>query len=65
MIKNRRSQLSLAAGSKFSVGQEVQFTGRGTTIKGILEKINQKTAVVVDRENANKWKVSITMLEAA
>ena len=43
MIKNRRTALSMVAGSKLSVGQKVQFNGRyGMTIKGRLTKINQK-----------------------
>ena len=28
MIKNRRTELSMVAGSKLSVGQKVQFSGR-------------------------------------
>ena len=66
MIKNRRSQLSLVAGSKLSVGQKVQFNGRyGMTIKGRLTKINQKTAVVSESNSPKRWKVSINLLEAA
>ena len=66
MIKNRRSQLSLVAGSKLSVGQKVQFNGRyGMTIKGRLTKINQKTAIVSESNSPKQWKVSISLLEAA
>ena len=66
MIKNRRTELSMVAGSKLSVGQKVQFNGRyGMTIKGRLTKINLKTAVVSESNSPNKWKVSISMLEAA
>jgi len=65
MIKNRRTELSMVAGSKLSVGQKVQFSGRGMTDKGILEKINQKTAIVVEKNSSKRWKVSISMLEAA
>ena len=65
MIKNRRSELSMVAGSKLSVGQKVQFSGRGMTVKGRLTKINLKTAVVSESNSPNKWKVSISMLEAA
>jgi hypothetical protein len=65
MIKNRRSQLSLVAGSKFSVGQKVQFTGKGLTIEGKLTKINQTTAIVADNMSSRQWKVSISLLEAA
>ncbi len=65
MIKNRRSQLSLVAGSKFSVGQKVQFSGRGMIVKGRLTKINQKTAIVSESNSPKQWKVSISLLEAA
>ena len=65
MIKNRRTELSMVAGSKLSVGQKVQFSGRGMTVEGILEKINQKTAVVTEKNSTKRWKVSISMLEAA
>tara|TARA_B100001245_G_scaffold226290_1_gene201615 strand:- start:56 stop:328 length:273 start_codon:yes stop_codon:yes gene_type:complete len=65
MIKNRRTELSMVAGSKLSVGQKVQFSGRGMTVQGILEKINQKTAIVSEKNSPKRWKVSISMLEAA
>ena len=66
MIKNRRTALSMVAGSKLSVGQKVQFNGRyGMTIKGRLTKINQKTAIVSESNSPKQWKVSINMLEAA
>ena len=65
MIKNRRTELSMVAGSKLSVGQKVQFSGRGMTIQGILEKVNQKTAIVSEKNSTKRWKVSISMLEAA
>ena len=66
MIKNRRTELNMVAGSKLSVGQKVQFNGRyGMTIKGRLTKINQKTAIVSESNSPKQWKVSINMLEAA
>ena len=65
MIKNRRTELSMVAGSKLSVGQKVQFSGRGMTVKGRLTKINLKTAVVSESNSPKRWKVSINMLEAA
>ena len=65
MIKNRRTELSMVAGSKLSVGQKVQFSGRGMTVEGILEKINQKTAIVAEKNSPKRWKVSIALLEAA
>ena len=65
MIKDRRTELSMVAGSKLSVGQKVQFSGRGNTVKGRLTKINQKTAVVSESNSPKQWKVSINMLEAA
>ena len=65
MIKNRRTELSMVAGSKLSVGQKVQFSGRGMTVKGRLTKINLKTAVVSESNSPKRWKVSIALLEAA
>jgi len=65
MIKNRRTELSMVAGSKLSVGQKVQFSGRGMNVKGRLTKINLKTAVVSESNSPKRWKVSISMLEAA
>ena len=65
MIKNRRTELSMVAGSKLSVGQKVQFSGRGMIVKGRLTKINLKTAVVSESNSPKQWKVSISMLEAA
>ena len=65
MIKNRRTELSMAAGSKLSVGQKVQFNGRGNTVRGRLTKINLKTAIVSESNSPKQWKVSIGMLEAA
>ena len=65
MIKNRRTELSMVAGSKLSVGQKVQFSGRGNTVRGRITKINQKTAIVSESNSPKQWKVSISMLEAA
>ena len=65
MIKNRRTELSMVAGSKLSVGQKVEFNGRGNTVKGRLTKINQKTAIVSESNSPKQWKVSISLLEAA
>jgi hypothetical protein len=65
MIKNRRTELSMAAGSKLTVKQKVQFSGRGMIVKGRLTKINQKTAIVSESNSPKQWKVSISLLEAA
>ena len=65
MIKNRRTELSMVAGSKLSVGQKVEFSGRGMIVKGRLTKINQKTAIVSESNSPKQWKVSISLLEAA
>ena len=65
MIKNRRTELSMVAGSKLSVGQKVQFSGRGNTVNGRLTKINQKTAIVSESNSPKQWKVSINLLKAA
>ena len=67
MIRNRRSELNSIAKTKFYNGQTVTFSGRGMTVKGVIRKINRKTAVVAEPNHGNpkKWKVSIALLEAA
>ena len=65
MIKNRRTELNMVAGSKLSVGQKVQFSGRGMIVKGRLTKINLKTAIVSESNSPKQWKVSINLLKAA
>ena len=67
MIKNRRDELTSTAKSKFYNGQTVTFSGRGMTVKGVIRKLNRKTAVVAEPNHGNpkKWKVSISLLEAA
>ena len=55
----------MVAGSKLSVGQKVQFSGRGMIVKGRLTKIKLKTAAVSESHSPKRWKVSINMLEAA
>ena len=65
MIKNQRRRLSHQAGANLTVGQKVQFSGKGLTIKGKLTKINQTTAIVADNMSSRQWKVSISLLEAA
>tara|TARA_Y100001963_G_C6781197_1_gene449941 strand:+ start:1819 stop:2088 length:270 start_codon:yes stop_codon:yes gene_type:complete len=64
MIKNRRSELSMNAGSKLHIGQKVQFSGRRGLVKGVISKINMKTAIV-STDTMGQWKVSMTLLEAA
>ena len=65
MIKNQRRRLSHQAGANLTVGQKVQFSGKGLTIKCKLTKINQTTAIVADNMSSRQWKVSISLLEAA
>jgi hypothetical protein len=66
MIKNRRDELSSIAKSKFYPGQTVTFSGRGMTVKGVIRKLNPKTAVVAEPNHGNpkRWKVSLNLLEA-
>ena len=63
MIKNHRRKLSHQAGANLTVGQQVQFSGRGMTVERKLTKINQTTAIVAEKNSPKQWKVSINMLE--
>ena len=65
MIKNRRTELSIQAGYQMSVGQSVEFSGRGILVKGKITKINQKTAIVSENNSPKQWKVSLNLLKAA
>tara|TARA_Y100000310_G_scaffold37252_1_gene35021 strand:- start:224 stop:544 length:321 start_codon:yes stop_codon:yes gene_type:complete len=65
MIKNHRDKLSYQASTKLYAGQTVTFSGRGMTVKGVIRKINRKTAIVADPNygKPKQWKVSINLLE--
>lgn len=64
VIKLRRKQLGMEAGTNFNVGDKVSF-GRPNGLKriGIIKKVNTAKAVVdVDGQ---QWRVPFVMMEAA
>ena len=65
MYQLRRTWLSNQARRQLVVGQEVTFNNNGSSLKGVIKKINPKTVVVaVNRGGYNQnWKVSATHLK--
>ena len=63
-IKLQRTFLAKTSARTFSVGDAVQFTGRGNrTVVGTVYKVNPKT-IVVDSPSQGRWKVTASMLES-
>lgn len=55
-IRARQSEAAQAAVVQFSRNDTVEFTTRGgITVRGIVEKINQKTVSVRETERKDKW----------
>ena len=63
-IKLQRTFLAKTSARTFSVGDAVQFTGRGNrTVIGTVQKVNPKT-IVVDSPTQGRWKVTASMLKS-
>ena len=63
-IKLQRTFLAKTSARTFSVGDAVQFTGRGNrTVIGTVQKVNPKT-IVVDSPSQGRWKVTASMLKS-
>ena len=61
-VKLQQTFLAKQSARTFTVGDSVQFTGRGNrTVVGTVTKVNTKT-VVVDTVRDGKWKVTASML---
>ena len=61
-VKLQQTWLAKQSARTFSVGDAVQFTGRGNrTVVGTVRKVNIKT-VVVDSPSQGRWKVTASML---
>ena len=61
-VKLQQTFLAKQSARTFSVGDAVQFTGRGNrTVVGTVSKVNPKT-IVVDSPTQGKWKVTASML---
>ena len=62
-IKLQRTFNARATARSLTVGDAVQFEGRGgRTVVGTVEKINRKT-VIVNSPSQGKWKVTASMLK--
>jgi hypothetical protein len=60
-IKLRRTRLAREATGSFTIGDNVQFVGRGgATVRGTVAKIAIKNIVV--ETNQGRWKVPASML---
>ena len=61
-VKLQQTYLAKQSARTFSVGDAVQFTGRGNrTVVGTVSKVNPKT-IVVDSPSQGRWKVTASML---
>jgi hypothetical protein len=61
-VKLQQTWLAKQSARTFSVGDAVQFTGRGNrTVIGTVSKVNPKT-IVVDSPSQGRWKVTASML---
>ena len=62
-IKLQRTFNARATARSLTVGDTVEFQGRGgRTVVGTVEKINRKT-VIVNSPTQGKWKVTASMLK--
>ena len=63
-VKLQQTYLARQSARTFSVGDAVQFTGRGNrTVVGTVSKVNPKT-IVVDSPSQGRWKVTASMLKS-
>jgi hypothetical protein len=63
-VKLQQTFLAKQSARTFSVGDAVQFKGRGNrTVVGTVSKVNPKT-IVVDSPTQGRWKVTASMLSA-
>jgi len=61
-VKLQRTFLAKQSARSFSIGDAVQFTGRGgRTVVGTVNKVNPKT-IIVDSPTQGRWKVTASML---
>jgi len=64
-IKLQRTFLARSTARSLSVGDDVKFTGRrGEVIRGVVDKVNRKTAMVRSA-GGQMWRVTASLLEAA
>ena len=61
-IKMRRSFIARDTARSLTKGDTVEFTGRGGTIRGTVEKINTKNVKVREANSFTVWNVPAAML---
>ena len=61
-VKLQQTFLAKQSARTFTIGDSVQFKGRGNrTVVGTVSKVNPKT-IVVDSPSQGRWKVTASML---
>ena len=61
-VKLQRTFLAKQSARTFTIGDAVQFTGRGgRKVIGTVNKVNPKT-IIVDSPTQGRWKVTASML---
>ena len=61
-VKLQQTFLAKTSARTFTVGDAVQFTGRGgRKVIGTVNKVNPKT-IIVDSPSQGRWKVTASML---
>ena len=63
-VKLQRTFLAKQSARTFTIGDAVQFTGRGNRkVVGTVAKVNPKT-IVVDSPRNGRWRVTASMLQS-
>lgn len=60
--KNRSGAISANEAARFTIGDTVSFTARGSIVEGIVERVNRKTVKVDCNRTHAKWSVSPSFL---
>ena len=61
-VKLQQTFLAKTSARTFTIGDAVQFTGRGgRKVIGTVNKVNPKT-IIVDSPSQGRWKVTASML---
>jgi hypothetical protein len=61
-INARRKDIDQNATAKFSVGDQVWFSGKGRIVNGVVTKVNRKT-ISVKAVGNQMWRVSASLLK--
>lgn len=61
-VKLQRTWLARTTVRALAIGDTVEFTARGQTVRGTIEKINRKT-VIVKEQGYGRWKVAASLIK--